>query len=134
MNVFEQIEEVLPVFEEGFASDPSGLEAAIQQVEELLDMMSQPDADAEATQGRALELFVEWPITSSIFRRFFPARVRGGMENPNDAAPPIEEQFAAMQLVRNTLLRLRPTTFDDEAAVYIESDDGSQTVTAKGDQ
>lgn len=94
------------------------------RIDALLALENHTITPGELRQ-RVISVFLSCEI---VRRRFYdfapPLGLRQGMDEPQDVAMSLEEQFARLRLVRNKLIEARPITFDDCAVAYIEDPAG----------
>lgn len=100
-------------------SNPDELKTALMAIDVLLQQ-DERSIDASQFRSRILDVFLLIPTVRHYFYDFLPKiGVRQGMDEPEEVALPLDEQFARLRLIRNKRITKHPVTLDDEVAAYL---------------
>ena len=114
---FEEVDRSLDVLA---GANPAELVTALAAIDDLIEL-DQQDLDANRFRSRIAGIFLRYPSTRQRFYDFLPdLGVRQGVDEPEDVAMSLEEQFARLRLIRNKRIVKDPVTEDDEVVAYLQ--------------
>ena len=104
-------------------ANPEGLVNALTVFDALL--AQDPETmDARRFRSQLARAFLRYPSTRQRFYDFVPdPGVRQGVDEPEDVAIPLAEQFARLRLIRNKRIVKDDVTIDDEVIAYLHNPD-----------
>ena len=116
-DLFEAVDRGLDVLAK---SNPDGLKTALWGLDALLAVDEQT-IDANQFRTQIVDVFLSIPTTRRQFYDFMPIiGVRQGVDEPDEVALPLKEQFARLRLIRNKRITKHPVTIDEEIAAYLQ--------------